>query len=327
MDGMLLSRRQLLAGGLAAGLTASTGCLGLGSDTAHEEAGPELTLSLRRVDGPLRNRYVHDRESIDPRWDEQALEAAINDEQYTTEYRKPFFATPDDPAYFHQEGTYYQLRSVIVDEVTETHPVLRLFEADGTTSTPVDGSREGTLPEADRRAVYRGHLAARARGNTGGFPSGLVERGGYVYRRDAARNESVLLAEDGPNYVSYRGIRYEVRVTQEQFHEPIYRPTAEPVATDPERMESILRVTFVGARTSQTELSSEARQIIAKAEPTDYSETYPLSDAYEELLRALEKRAYIDGNIRNDAELRATRNELIQYEDRYYEHSLQITNE
>lgn len=327
MHGGSVSRRQLLASGLVAGLTAAAGCLDFGSDTESEDTGTELTLSLTRIDAPLRARYVHERENPDNRWDQQALDAVLDGKQYATQHRKPFFARPDDRAYVRHDGTYYQLRSVVVDEVAVTHPVLRLFEAEDTKATAVDGSREGDLPESDRRAVYRGHLAARARGNEGGFPAGLVERGGYVYRSEAGRNESALLSEDGPDYVTYRGITYEVVVTREQFHEAVYRPTAEPVAEDPERMEAILRATLVGARVSQADLSSEAQRILDQAEANDYSESHPFSDAYEELLRALEKRAYIDGNIRNDAGLRTTRKELFRYGDAYYEYSLQTRDE
>jgi hypothetical protein len=327
MDGLSLSRRRLLASGLAAGITASAGCLGFGSDTPREDSGTELRLSLTGVDGPLRDTYVHERDDPDDRWDEQALDAALNGEQYTTQLRKPFFASPDDPAYVVHEGTYYQLNAVIVDEVPETHPVLRLFEAEDAPATPVDGGEDGDLPEADQRAVEIAYFAARVRGNEGGFPAGLVQRGGYAYRNEAARDESDLLAEGGPDYVTYRDTTYEVEITREQFHEPVYRPTAEPVAEDPERIEAILRATFVGARVSQADLSTEAQRIITEARADDYTETHPFSDAYEELLRALEKRAFIDGNIRKDAGVRANENELIQYEDAYYDHSLRITDD
>jgi hypothetical protein len=229
MDEFSLSRRRLLASGLAAGLAAATGCLGLGDDTANEGTGQELGISLTRVDGRLRERYVDEREDHDDRWDEQALEAALNGERYTTQHRRPFFASPDDPAYVVDGGTYYQLGSVVVDEVTETYPVLRLFETEETTATAVDGSEDGDLPEPDQRAVRIAHMAARARGNEGGFPSGLVQRGGYVYRREAARDESVLLAGDGPEYVTTRETTYSVEIARERFHEAVYRPTAEPI--------------------------------------------------------------------------------------------------
>lgn len=326
MNDGLLSRRQLLASSLVAGMSVFAGCTGFGSDTTSEDSETELMLSLTRVDGLLRNRYVHKREDPDEQWDEQALEAALNDEQYTIQLRKPFFASPDDPAYVVHEDTYYQLGSVIVDEVDETHPVLRLFDSEDAPATAIDGGEDGGLPEADQRAVHIAQMAARARGNEGGFPSGLVQRGGYVYRSEAAREESHLLAEDGPDYVTYRDTTYEVEISREQFHEPVYRPTAEPVAEDPEQMESILTGTFVGARVAEADLSTEAQRILTEASADDYSEAHPFSDAYTELLRNFEKRAYIDGNIRKDAAVRANEKELIRYEDAYYEYFLRFTN-
>ncbi|WP_144903604.1 hypothetical protein [Halobellus captivus] len=324
MQDFLLSRRHLLASGLAVGITASAGCLEFGNNTPRGDTGMELTLSLTRVDEPLRNRYVHGRGDPDDRWDEQALEAALNDEQYTTQLRRPFFARPEDPAYAVHEGIYYQLNSVIVDEITETYPVLRLFESEGSTATPVDGGENGDLPESDHRAVHIAHMAARARGNEGGYPSGLVQRGGYVYRSEAARDESDLLAEGDPDHVTYRETTYEVEITHEQFYEAVYRPTAEPVTEDPDRMETILRATLVGARTSQDDLSSEVQRIITEAETDGYSETHPFSEAYEELLRAMDKRPYIDGNIRKDAGVRTNEKEMIQYGDTYYEYYLRL---
>lgn len=320
------SRRQLLMSGVTAGLAATAGCLGLGDNPASEDAGTALTLSLSQIDDPLRSRYVREADDPGERWDEQALDAALNDEQYTTQFRKPFFASPDDPAYVVDRGTYYQLGSVIVDEVTETHPVLRLFETEDESASPVDGSEDGDLPEIDQRAVQIAHMAARARGNEGGFPSGLVQRGGYVYRREDVRGESDLLAEDGPDHVTYRETTYAVEITREEFHEPVYRPTAEPVADDAERMEAILKATFVGPRVSQANLSSESQQIVFEARADEYSETHPFSDAYEELLRALDKRAYIDGNVRKDAGVHASEREMVQYEDTYYEYSLRFTD-
>lgn len=321
-----LSRRHLLASGLAAGVTAAAGCLGIGNDTPSEDSGMELILSLTRVDSPLRDRYVHEREDPDDSWDEQALDAVLNDEQYTTQHRKPFFTRPDDPAYVRHEETYYQLGSVIVDEVTETYPVLRLFDTEDSTATPVDASEGGDLPEADQQAVRVAHFAARARGNEGGYPVGLVQRGGYAYRSEVARDESELLTEDGPDYVTYRDTTYEIEVTHEQFNEAAYRPTAEPVAEDPSRMEAILRATFVGARISQTDLSTEAQQIFTEARANEYTESHPFSGAYKKLLRAFNKHPFIDGNIRKDAGVGANEKEMIQYEDTYYEYSLRITN-
>ncbi|MFW6000173.1 MAG: hypothetical protein ACOCPY_01815, partial [Halorubrum sp.] len=130
MDELAPSRRRLLAGALAGGIGAATaGCLGTGGDGDPSDGNPsdgdgaELRLSLSRIDGTLRDRYVHGRDDPPEGWDEAALDAALAGESHTTQHRKPFFASPDDPAYVDHEGTYYQLGSVVVDEVAETYPV------------------------------------------------------------------------------------------------------------------------------------------------------------------------------------------------------------
>ena len=79
MHDVSLSRRHLLAGGLAAGIAASAGCLGIGTDATSEDTGPKLTLSLTRVDGPLRNKYVREREDPEDHWDELFDRAARTD--------------------------------------------------------------------------------------------------------------------------------------------------------------------------------------------------------------------------------------------------------
>ncbi|TKX85900.1 hypothetical protein EXE43_11255, partial [Halorubrum sp. SS5] len=265
-------------------------------------------------------------------WDEAALDAVLAGERYTTRHRRPFFATPDDPAYVLDDGTYHRLGSVVVGEVAETYPVLRLYAVDdGETATDgdggsaVDGGEGGDLPDADRRAVRIAYFAARARGNAGGYPVGLVERGGYVYRSEAARSESALLDENGPERVAYRETTYRVEIERERFHEAVYRPTAEPVAERPERMESILRARLVGPRIDPDALSSEARRIVDRAAIEEYGETHPYSDAYAELVRALDARHFLDGDVRNDGGVGEGREELIRYGDEYYERYLRIT--
>lgn len=338
MDELVPSRRRLLAGALASGIGAAAGCLGTGGDGDAGDGdagdGAELRLSLSWIDGTLRDRYAHDRDDPPEGWDEAALDAVLAGESYTTQHRKPFFASPDDPAYLLRDGTYYRLGSVVVDEVEETHPVLRLFavdgegsESDGGGDSAVDGGEDGDLPQADQRAVHIAHLAARARGNVGGYPVGLVERGGYAYRAEAARAESVLLDDDGPDRVTYRDTTYRVETERERFHEAVSRPTAEAVAESPERMEAIIRATFVGPRIEPDDLSAEATRIVEEADAEEYSETHPYSDAYVELLRAIDARPYIDGNVRKDAGVRETEEEMVRYGEEYYERYLRIVDE
>ena len=325
MDGFTPSRRRLLVGAIAGGVGAAAGCLGTIDDESDDGDGATLTLSLSRVDGSLRDRYVRDRGAPAERWDEAALDAALAGESYTTQHRKPFFASPDDPAYVTDGGTYYRLGSVVVDEVAETYPVLRLFEADEAVDSAVEGGEDGALPRADRRAVQVAHFAARARGNVGGYAVGLVERGGYAYRSESDRADSDLLDDDGPGHVTYRDTTYRVDIERERFHEAVYRPTAEPVAESPDRMEAILRAGLVGPRIESGELSEAAERIVDRAAADEYGETHPYSEAYVELLRALDARPYLDGNVRKDAGVGEDDEDMIRHGEEYYERYLRLS--
>lgn len=346
------SRRRVLAGGLAAAIGSIAGCFGdrpLGDSDDGEGSGDAdrpLTLTLTDEGETLREGRVADPTEDDPRWDVAAFAAVRAGESYTTQYRKPFLSTANDPTYAVHEGTYYRLGSVVVDEAETTRPVLRLFDdgesdaSNGSTGTNGSDGTNGSadepasdasgvvdadaLPEGDRRAVEIAHFAARARGNEGGVPYGLVQRGGYVYRDETAVSTSTLLAADGPTRVRYRDIVYRIETARERFYEPVYRATGEPVAESPARMEAVLRATLVGARLSPDDLSSDAREVLEEARYGGYSEPHPFSAAYEEVLRALHERPFIDGNVRKDAFSGARDRELVEYGDRYYDYRLRF---
>jgi hypothetical protein len=323
------SRRRVLAGGLAAALGAMSGCLD-GSVTAgpgDSERVRVLRLALDEVGETLRERAVVDPDETSPRWDEAAFEAVRAGDSYTVQYRKPFFSTDEDPTHAVHEGTYYRLGSVVVDEAETTRPVLRLFgveeeDAEGTDESDTGGVDAETLPQGDRRAVRIAHFAARARGNSGGVPVGLVERGGYVYRNEDAVEASALLSEDGPARVSYRDTTYRVAVERERFYEPVYRATGEVVAESPERMEAVLRALDVGPRLSEEALSADAREVLERAMHGGYEESHPYSDAYAEVLRSLHERPFLDGNVRKDAPRQWSGSRMLRYDGRYYDYRL-----
>lgn len=321
MTALQPSRRRFVGGVAVSSLLATAGCLGSLDDVGADDAGgPTLALTLSRVGGTLRETFVTDLADTTPEWDEAGFEAVLDGETYTAQYRKPFFSTPEDPGYTERDGTYYRLGAVVVDEVEVTRPVLRLAaageSADGVEAVPAD-----RLPEVDTKAVHVAQMAARARGNEGGAPWGLVQRGGYVYRGDRAA-ESELAADDGPDVVRFRDRRYAVDVTRERFYEPVYRATVEPVADSPERMEAILRAKFVDARFDRDGLSAGARDVVEAAREGRYEETHPYSSAYREVLRAMHERAYLDGNVRKDAGVDDGGRTLLRYDGVYYDYRL-----
>ena len=336
----------MLAGGVAAAIGATAGCLGgsLRGDTAGDDGDDRvLRLTLDSVGERLRDRFVDDPSEADPTWDTAAFAAVRAGETYTTQHRKPFFSTTDDPRFAVHAGTYYRLGSVVVDEAEAVRPVLRLFAADAddgaAESGPDGGSGSGeesgstadstavdaaSLPSGDRRAVEIAHFAARARNNEGGVPIGLVERGGYVYRRSDAVDASALLPEDGPDRVRFRDTLYRVEVSRERFYEPVYRATGTVVAESPERMEAILRAREVDARTADGDLSSDAQRVIEAASHGGYEESHPYSAAYRDVLRALHERPYLDGNIESDAMGTEAGAGIVRHAGRYYDYRLRF---
>ncbi|MFD1571636.1 hypothetical protein [Halorubrum laminariae] len=335
------SRRRVLAGGVAAVLGATAGCLGgaLRSDDADADGDDRvLRLTFDDAGETLRDRFVDDPTETDTTWDTAAFAAVRDGETYTTQYRKPFFSTTDDPRYAVHGGTYYRLGSVVVDEAEATRPVLRLFDADADgngvdsgddadstgdseTARVVDAE---TLPSGDRRAVEIAHFAARARGNEGGIPIGLVERGGYVYRRPDALDASGVLADDGPDRVRFRDTVYRIDVAREQFYEPVYRATGTVVAESPEQVEAILRARKVDARIAEGDLSPDAQEVIETAEHGEYEESYPYSEGYAAVLRALHERPYLDGDIESDATATDSGAGMVRHAGRYYDYRLRF---
>ncbi|WP_435070128.1 hypothetical protein [Haloplanus sp. C73] len=322
---MPLHRRRLLTAGATAGLLGLAGCLDSLDDETESSNATQLRLTLVEAPTPLREGYVVEFGETRRPDDDDAFAAALAGESYTTQYRTPFGSRPDDPRYVRHEGTYYRLGSVVVDEAATTHPVLRLSEvADAESSDAPEAVQADSLSEADRGTVHVAHMAARARGNVGGAPWGLVQRGGFVYRDAERAAESRLVGDDAPSHVAYRGTVYELSVTREEFHEPVYRATAEPVAESPERLEAILRAQFVDARLSRESLSDEARSILLTARVDGYEESHPYSEAYRSVLTGLHARAYLDGNIEKDAYTDDLGTGRVLYGETYYDYRLRF---
>ncbi|WP_082677641.1 hypothetical protein [Haloferax sp. Q22] len=323
------TRRRLLATGGALLTATFSGCSQLRPES--ETDARQLVLSLSPLDGPLRERYVVDLTETRPPWDETAFNITLDGEEYTTQHHTPFLARGDDtPTYARRNGTYYHLDSLVVGEETVTHPVLRLFEVgrpDELETVP-DHVTHSSLPEADQRAVRIAYFAARARGNAGGVPRGLVQRDGYVYRDDDAAGASDLLEEAGPSHVEYRDAVYEVEVTRETFHEAVYRADVDPVADSASEVETVLRASLLDARVTRADLSQAEREILREATVESYRESYPYSTAFASLLKRLGHWSYLDGNVEKDAGVETgSERRFLLYDERYFTYGLRFTSE
>ncbi|MFC6825899.1 hypothetical protein [Halopelagius fulvigenes] len=326
-SGKLTRRRALAACGL--GLISPFGGCSQVSPTGTADSSRKLALSLSPFEESLRERYVVDLTETRPSWDEEAFDAALNGSAYTTQHRTPFLARGDDePTYARRNGTYYRLDSLVVGESEVTHPVLRVYEVEGSSGDAPDAVAHSSLPEADRRAVKIAYFAARARGNVGGVPWGLVERDGYVYRDEVAISSSRILSDSGPSRVEYRETVYEVEVTRETFHEAVYRANVEPVADSESEMETILRARLLDARIAREDLSPGARKVVRDAIREAHSESHPYSPAFESVLKKLDRWTYLDGNVEKDGGVESGRRRgYLRYDERYFGYRLQFVSE
>ncbi|MFB6091804.1 MAG: hypothetical protein ABEK02_02210 [Haloquadratum sp.] len=345
MQAHLPSRRQVLGAAGVSTLVASAGCLGLLGDrdakSGDGRGSRRLRLTLSRDGSTLRESFVTDLSATRRPEDDAAFEATLDGETHTTRGRKPFGSIPEDPVYTKRDGTYYRLGSVVVDEVETVHPVLRLYAAGDRDATSASGSGDAggstgssgsgavataQLPEIDQKAVRVAYFAARARGNAGGVPWGLVRRGGFVYPDPDRASESELLADGGPSSVRYRDRRYRVETERERFYEPVYRATVDRVAASPGEMESILRAQFVDARFSREDRSAAAQDVLERARRDGYAEPHPFSAGFREVLRAMHKRAYLDGNVEKDAGVDRSGRQILLYDDVYYDYRLRFVD-
>jgi hypothetical protein len=323
MTGTVHSRRKVLGalGGL--GIPVLAGC----SDGLNQQTASALGLELQKLDSPLRDQYLQDLNETRPPYDEVAFrEALAGNESYTTQFRKPFRTRDGEPSYTKHNGTYYHLDSYVVDTERVSRPVLRLHtvgDVDELSNLP-SYVNQSSLPDADDHAVRIAHMAARARGNEGGGPGEIIQRGGYVYRGSKIIDESRLLRDDGPSHVRYRDRIYRVNVTREAFREPIYSPDVDPVAESAQQLERAVQGAIVDTYLERSELSQEQRSILREAQSdTSYEADFPLSDPAAELLRKMNQRAYIDGNVEGDA-LDTDRYYTLLYDGEYYRYTLRI---
>ncbi|ADQ68133.1 hypothetical protein C499_15535 [Halogeometricum borinquense DSM 11551] len=326
------SRRRVLAVAGTIGVSAVSGCTNristladdLGSNSSRQ-SNATITFRLTGRTSTLRERYVKDLNETRVPWDEDALAAAVNGTPYTTQFTEPFVTR--EPTWAKHNGTYYHLDEVVVGEEKVTQPVLRLRDEGRIENGEADAPKhveKGTLPESDQKAVEVAYMAARARGNIGGVPWGLVQRGGYVYRNAETAKASELLDGDGPDYVAYRGHVWQVETQRETFYEAVYRPDVEPVAETADEIEEVLRGRLVGARIDPESLSQSERDVFREAQ-NGYTAEHPFPEAFVSILKRLDERAYIDGNVTKDAGTQDyPEHDVIRYGDEYFEYRLRL---
>ena len=316
----MVARRTLLTA-LATGPAALAGCQSVPSGRAEE-----LTYALD-VDEVGRSLVSH------VLWEpptgnaprsvvrRDAWRTATGGSRYVTYGYTPV----SDGEYTVRDGVYYQLKTTVTGQKSMERSVLRLEwvgRADELANPP-EAVKYGSLPPLDRHAVEAAFFAARARETDGGAPWELTERGGYVYRHlDTGKSE--LAPTPKYEYVAFEGVILRVNVTTETMPESEYVTTAHRVADSRKAFSRVADAALVDARVRSANLSPEARAVLAEATgPGAYRETAPLSDEFEEVLRALELRQYLSTTSRECPTGESGR--YLEYDRRYFTYALFVS--
>ncbi|MBX0322010.1 hypothetical protein EGH21_03085 [Halomicroarcula sp. F13] len=313
------SRRAFL-GATAAGLAGLAGCDSLGSS----EPTVELTLHVDRLDRPLAETLLWTPPERDDhpvqRTRRRAVAAAVDGERVST-YG---YGVVPDGEYVERDGRYYLLHDVITGSERIERSVLRLSWVGRVDSeaTP-EGTPREALPEYDQNAVMPAFFAARVREFDGGAPWSLVEQGGFVYRHlDEA--ESELAPDPEHDYVVVHGTVLEVSVTQERLVEPEHTGFATAVADSAAAFDEVADAAAVELRLAPDDLGPDARDLFERVRGVEqYSETKPLSAAFESLVGALRLRDALDCSPEN-CRPRMYETEYLAYDGEYYDCALYI---
>jgi hypothetical protein len=244
----------------------------------------------------------------------EAVRATAAGERPTTYGYRPI---PTDE-YVEYDGTYYALDIVVTGVKEIERHLLRLTWVGDTDELedPPEAIEHGDLPPIDRHAVKPAYFAARAREHDGGAPWDIIEEGGYVYRHlDDYTSE--LAPKPEHEYVRFNDTILEVTVGAKTLTEPAYTGVRIPIADSRAAFERALDGSMVDARIEKSALSAEAKTIISRG---DYTEETPLSQAFEEVIRALGLRELLKADDPPTAE-----NGLhLSYDGSYYRYGLYV---
>ena len=275
------TRRAFLT---AAATAAVAGCNTLRS---RNDRAAEFTLTLRAIDGELADHALWEPPERDTPFAavrREAWQAAVSGRRYTN-YGYP--AVPDGE-YTEHDGTYYRLHDVVTGRERIERSVLRLtWVGDAEADDAPDATPRDALPPIDRNAVMPAYFAARAREYDGGAPWDVIEQGGFVYRH-LDRIESELAPTPEHEYVAVHDTVLAVDVSQETLVEPAHTAVATRVATSAAEFGRVADAALVEERVSLSALGTETRELLGRVlTQEEYTESVPLSDAFETLLAEL----------------------------------------
>lgn len=281
---MVPHRRRVLQAAGASGLAALAGCT-----TANLlDSNTEPTTYTLRV-------YPHERSPVEHELYEPddsalfgtpartALDDILPDGQHTTYGYTPL---PDDGYVAHQTH-YYQVVNTVTGRNHQPRTLVRVSPVPEA-QVPAAALQLDALPRPSARVLKILHSHTRSNGESA---TDLLHGDAYVLRRPAEQDSRLASGDLDGRVVTMTGEgvwAYRIHVTQEPILETAYTAQAIEVAASRAAFREIVFSTLIDAELSPPALASDARTILEQAIGREtYSESTPLSDAFDALLAEL----------------------------------------
>lgn len=306
------TRRQALQIGGATILSALAGCA-TANPFGSEESPAEYSLTVESIDvSPVEHAlYEPDKGSLFGTPARNGLNNILPDGRHTTYGYNPL---PSD-AYVSHEGSYYQTKHVVTGRTEMERRVVRVDPV-SKEQVPDDAVLIDTLEQPSARVLKILHSYTQTDGETS--TAELLHGDAYVLRRPAERESRlatgdldgrvVTMTESGP-------WAYRVHVARERLVETAYTALAIEVADSRSKFREIVFGSRIDTELTPETLSTAARELLAEAVAQEtYTETVPISDAFNAVLEALGL-----GAVQT-----AANGKLLWYDTEFYRYSLYI---
>lgn len=311
---MVPTRRRFLHAAAPTAVAALAGCTRGGFGATDQATAYTLSIDTVAAD-PI--EHVLYEPSDDPLFGDPAraaLTAIIPDGTHRT---YGFTPLPED-SYVAGESGYFQIDTAVTGRREMTRQLVRLEPLDDGDDGDDTGSDTIHVERLDRPSarvlkILHSHSATGGAGSA----ADLLRGDAYVLRRPAERDSRLATGDIDGAVVSMTAagdFPYRVSVTTEPLREPEYTTRAIPVADSEAAFREVVFAAEIDAELDGESMSSAARGLLDRTLGSEYTETTPLSAAFEELLAAL-------GVADADDSLNG---ELLWYGDQLYRYGLYI---
>ncbi|MFC7042495.1 hypothetical protein [Halonotius sp. GCM10025705] len=315
------SRRRLLQTAAPTLIAGVAGCTSGGFGESDQST--EYTLSIDTIDASPTEHALYE-PSDDALFGDPARAALADIIPEGTHMTYGYTPVPDD-SYVAGERAYFQIETAITGRQEMDRTLIRVESLDDDAVGEDDdesGERTGeealhvdALDRPSARVIKILHSNSATGG--AGASADLLRDDAYVLRRPAERDSRLATGDLDGRVVTMTtdgGFLYRVSVTTELIRETAYTTRAIPVADSEAAFRDVVFAAEIDAELDGASLSTPARELLEQTLGGEYTESTPLSTAFEAVLAAL-------GVATADESLNGR---LLWYDDQLYRYGLYI---